>query len=108
MIETALMIVDFLGFDEVYMAGVDFAIKEHQPYSKHFDWKVCHFWDSRKPGTDCKSCRDMLRAFKAVLARLKKSKIFHTSPIFLEKGVVPYLPFDEAIIRAGAYEKDND
>lgn len=102
-IETALLIVDFLGFDEAYMAGVDFAVKEHQPYAQSFSWKQCHFWDASKRGTKSKSCRDMLTAFKKVHARLKKTKIFHTSPLFPEEGVIPYLSFDEAVERAEAH-----
>lgn len=97
-IETALLIGDYMGYDEIYLAGVDFAAKIGQAYHKPLEWKPCHFWDRKGDPARCGSFRTMLKAIQEVLKKLK-TPVFQTSPIFPDKKLMPYVDFEEAIRR---------
>ena len=97
-LETALRVVDYLGFEEVYMVGIDFAVRPMQPYATELMWKNCFFWDF-KTQKECKSVVEMLEAMRAFKPELNNVKVFQTSPLFPDTELFPYIPYEDALKR---------
>jgi len=104
-VETALLIADFLGFDEAYMVGVDgFVPRDGVPYCKAIDeWKKCHFMDKTLPDSWKGSSRDIVKALKAVKERLSRLEVFQTSTAFPEP-IFQQISFEEALKRSEAFD----
>lgn len=96
-LETALLIADTLGFEEVILVGVDFAVKPNQAYCKALSWKKPYFWTPSQD-TRCPSCEEMLKVMREFMydKRLNTIRqVFQTSPLFPDKELWQFVPFDQ-------------
>lgn len=85
-LETALLIGEFLGFDRANLVGVDGMVaRDGKPYcSMVNEWKRCHFMDTARRSSWQMSARAFGHAMHDLIVsgRIKHMCIYQTSPIY--------------------------
>ena len=81
--ETALLIADFLGFNDAYLVGIDGLVaRGDQPYAKLLSWKRCHFMNTERRGSWQKSHAAFRPAIAAAMERIERMRIWQTSSLY--------------------------
>jgi len=101
--ETAILLAQFLGFSEIFLAGIDgMMAREGEPYAKTLSQKKqCHFMTQGDQDSCVKSSNQMIHAMATLKGRLKERgevpRIVQTSTIYPNREQFEFLPFDEAV-----------
>lgn len=100
--ETALLIADFLGFDEAVLVGVDglSAKENNEPYCKAINpWKDCHFMKRDKPRSWKNSAQQFDTAMENVLPRIVRMRVIQTSSLYPNRERFVCASIDEVLAR---------
>lgn len=101
-LETAMVLVDFLGFDEAVMVGVDGfrARKDGRPYCSSLADKECHFMDVEQPKSFRRSAAQFDQAVDKVRTKLNHTRFIQTSPLYPDNGIFHRETLEEVFNRS--------
>lgn len=99
-VETAILLADFFGFNETILVGVDgFVTQNGKAYCDSIaTWKKCFFCNPEKKGSHQKSTNQFLSAMDQLMPRIKKTKVLTTSKLY-PGDHFEFTSFEEAVKR---------
>jgi hypothetical protein len=97
-VEDALQLIQFMGFKEVNLVGIDHCVVNNQPYAKNLMFKHCYFYNPDKPpkNSDNHPIEAMVKAMEDLKPRLTSLKVFNTSPYY-PRPVFAERTFEESV-----------
>lgn len=100
-VETAILLAQFLGFSEVVLVGIDgMQGRDGEPYAKGLS-KPCHFMQQGDQASCRRSSESMVQALDRLNERMAERgrvpRIIQTSELYPRRDQFEFLPFDEAV-----------